>query len=400
MRVLIVTSNLPYPPASGGALRTYGIVQGLTRAGHQVTLLSFHNGAPDPAQTPLAKLCEAIVTVPVPPPRKLSARLRDLLLSSQADIARRLYSPQFEAKLAQVLAQPYDLIQFEGIEVALYMPQARRAAPQARLMFDTFNAEADLQAMIARIEGAQPTRWPAALYSWLQARRIARYEGALCRLADGVITVSAEDQAILRAYREDDKTFVLHSGIFVEDYQGEERAQLPTPALVFTGKMDYRPNVDAMLWFCETVLPRLPQAHVVIVGQKPTPRLQALAQTGRISLTGWVDSVAPYLRAAQVYIAPLRMGSGTRLKLLEAMACGCTIVATSTAASGLSEQARAAMLLADDAASFAQAVQDLLDDPERRAALGQQARAAVAEAYDWSRLIPQLLNIYAEVQHG
>jgi len=400
MRVLIVTSSLPYPPSSGGALRAYGVVQGLARAGHHVTLLSFHDGAPDPAQTPLAKLCEAIVTVPAPPPRKLSARLRDLLLSSQADIARRLYSPAFEAQLAQLLTQPCDLIQFEGLEVALYLPQARRAAPQARLIFDTFNAEADLQAMIARIEATQPARWPAALYSWLQARRIARYEGALCRLADGVIAVSAEDQAILRRYRADDKTFILPSGITVADYQGQERAELPAPSLVFTGKMDYRPNVDAMLWFHEVILPRLPQAHLFVVGQKPTPRLQALAQDERVHLTGWVDSVMPYLRAAQVYIAPLRMGSGTRLKLLEAMACGCAIVATSTAASGLSAQARAAMLLADDAASFAQAIQSLLDDPARRAALGQQARAAVAQEYDWSQIIPRLLAIYEEIGHG
>ncbi|MCS6834560.1 MAG: glycosyltransferase [Anaerolineae bacterium] len=400
MRTLIVTSSLPYPPASGGALRAYGIIQGLAHAGHDLTLLSFHDGTPDPTQTPLAHLCRAIVTVPSPPPRHHTQRLRDLLLSNRADIACRLYSPVFEARLAELLRQPYDLIQFEGIEIGLYMPQARRAAPQAQIIFDTFNAEADLQAMMARIERAQPVRWPAALYSWIQAQRIVNYEGALCRMADGVIAVSVEDQTVLRAYRNDGKTFVLPSGIFVQDYQAKEHAQLPAHALVFTGKMDYRPNVDAMLWFHKTILPRLPQAHLVIVGQKPTPRLQTLAQRGRVSLTGWVDSVTPYLRAAQVYVAPLRMGSGTRLKLLEAMACGCAIVATSTAASGLSEQARAAMLLADDACSFAQAVQSLLDNPERRAALGQQARAAVAEAYDWPRLIPRLLAIYAEVQYG
>src|SRR5690606_23656791 len=110
-------------------------------------------------------------------------------------------------------------------------------------------------------------------------------------------------------------------------------------ALIFTGKMDYRPNVDAMLWFASDILPQvrsiMPDVRLYVVGQKPHPRLEVLRDHDHIVLTGWVPEVTPYLHAAAVYIAPLRMGSGTRLKILEAMAAGCAIVATTLAAAGL-----------------------------------------------------------------
>src|SRR5690606_14010977 len=121
--------------------------------------------------------------------------------------------------------------------------------------------------------------------------------------------------------------------------------------LVFTGKMDYRPNIDAMRWFSETILPlvqeAVPDVHLYIVGQKPHKSLESLRDAPHIDLTGWVPNVQPFLQAADVYIAPLRMGSGTRLKLLEAMAAGCAVVATTVAASGLDNTVKRSLILAD-----------------------------------------------------
>jgi glycosyltransferase involved in cell wall biosynthesis len=119
-----------------------------------------------------------------------------------------------------------------------------------------------------------------------------------------------------------------------------------------------------------------------------------------VIITGWVKSVSPYLRAASVYIAPLRMGSGTRLKLLEAMACECAIVATSTASAGLRDETRRAMIVADSAQELTEAIVELLSDPQRREQLGVLARQQVTRYYDWSTLIPQLLNVYTEIGLG
>lgn len=401
MRILIVTTSLPYPPASGGALRVYGIIRGLHDAGHQMSLIAF--GDPEkPVDAPLSEVCEEIEIVPSPPPRARSERIRDIFLSNQPDIAKRLYSDTFVQKLLALIdANDYDLIQFEAIEAACYLPIVKQHGTSAKLCFDTFNAEAELQRTIFQIDLQTPSRWLAAAYSFVQSRRIARYEGDLCRTADLVIAVSEEDHAFLSAYRNDEKTYIVASGIFADHYaKTDETVSLPEDALVFTGKMDYRPNVDAVLWFSEQILPQLETAHLTIVGQKPHPSIQHLPQQPNITLTGWVDSVLPYLHAATIFVVPLRMGSGTRLKILEAMASGCAIVATSIAAAGLSDDVKQALVIADDEASFAQATTQLLKNPDERMSLGQLAQEKVKANYDWSVLIPRLLRAYEGVGLG
>ncbi|NWF67817.1 MAG: glycosyltransferase [Chloroflexi bacterium] len=398
MRVLMLTGSLPYPPLQGGALRSFGIVHGLHAAGHEVVLLSFHEGALN-GSTPLTQYCAHIETVP-PPRRRLRQRLRDLLLSGQADIARRLYSHELARCLQALLGeQEFDLVQAEGLEMACYLPLARAAAPQARLCYDAFNAEYALQQEMGRIDRADSGRWPAALYSLLQVPRIRAFEQRICCLADLVIAVSPEDAAALQTLCPEKEIPVLPNGIFVERYTSSSaQLELGEAALVFTGTMDYRPNVDAMLWFVKQVLPlvqaRVPEAQLYIVGQKPHNRLTALRETAGVHLTGRVPQVQPYLHSAAVYVAPLRMGGGTRLKIMEAMAAGCAIVATHTAASGLHPQAKRALLLADSAAEMAQTILTLLEDEAKRQMLGAEARRSVAAYYDWSVLIPQLLALY------
>lgn len=399
MRILIVTASLPYPLASGGAIRVFGILKGLQEAGHQITLLSF--GDSDATQTPLTDICEQLHILPTPS-RTKSERIKTLLITSQADIQTRFYSPEFEQKLLSLLnEQNYDLLQFEAIESACYLPIVREKFPNIKICFDTFNAEADLQRVIYEIDKQEIKRLPQAVYSWIQSRRIAQYEGDLCRASDLVIAVSQEDQIILSKYRNDDKTAIMPSGIFVDDYEiPDKEIELSENAVVFTGKMDYRPNVDAMLWFADSILPKIPEANLMIVGQKPHPRIQHLPERDNISLTGWVDTVPPYLHASDVYIAPLRMGSGTRLKILEAMATGCAIVATNIGAAGLSHEAKSAMVIADTETEFAEAIRQLLNDPSKRQVLGECAKKMVKAQYDWAVLIPRLLNAYQEVGIG
>lgn len=406
MHVLMVTASPPYPLHQGGAIRAYGILHGLHTAGHRVTLLTFldDDSSMNFDETPLASLCERIITVPTPH-RSTSQRLRDLLLTTDADIARRLHSDEMQAMLTQLVQSgEFDLVQFEGIEVASYLLDAVQAAPDVPAIYDAFNAEAALQRVIAEVDRSDAKRLPSAIYSYLQVGRIGQFERDVCTAATAVIAVSEEDGAVLRRYRNDDKTYVVPSGVFVNDYaNSDESIVLKSNALVFTGKMDYRPNVDAMTWFSEHVLPRITQridAHLYIVGQKPHNRLDALRDNPHITITGWVPAIQPYLHAADVYVAPLRMGSGTRLKLLEAMASGCAIVATSTAAAGLLPAAYEHMVLHDDAAEMADAVYNLLHQPQKRVKLGSGAREFIHDTYDWAVLIPRLLHTYRELGIG
>lgn len=401
MNILMIAPSLPYPPASGGALRVYSVLRGLRAAGHHVTLLALDDSGINPADTPLNDLCARIETFPTPV-RSKKQRLTTLLTSTQADLAHRLYSGELSQRLREVLShERFDLVQCEALETACYLPIAKAAQPTAKLCLDTFNAEYHLQRVIAGIDARDPKRWPLALYSWIQAGRIETFEREMCALADIVIAVSPEDADLLRPFRPDGRIHVLPSAISVDDYTGDvQPAPLGSNALVFTGKMDYRPNVDAALWLVNDILPlirqRVPDTTITLVGQQPSPRLEALRRIHGVTITGRVDSVVPYLRGGTVYIAPLRMGSGTRLKLLEAMAAGSPIVATTTAAAGLMPDAKAAMCIADGAPRFADAVIDLLTSPERRAHMTEAGKIAVRAHYDWSATAPVLLDIYKE----
>ena len=195
---------------------------------------------------------------------------------------------------------------------------------------------------------------------------------------------------------------MIPNGIFTDEYAESSAHQLDLGdhALIFTGKMDYRPNVDAMQWFIGAIFPRIrarvPNARLYIVGQKPHSSLQSINDPN-IAVTGWVERVQPFLRAGALYVAPLRMGSGTRLKLLEALASGIAIVATPAAAAGLSEETRCAMRIAADETAFADAVIDLLREPALRLEYAERGKAVVRKMYDWRALAPRLFQAFQEL---
>lgn len=403
MKILLLTPDLPYPSESGAAIRNIGIIRGLSKAGHRLTLLSFAEHQPDPAENPLYELCDSVHAVSTPYHGR-PQRIVNLLLTSRADMAIRLASEAFARQLTAILNEnAFDLIQFSGIELGCYLPLIQADKKKAKVVYDALNAEAELQRVVARVDRQRPRRWPAALYSSLQSARLSRFESAICRDADAVIAVSDEDRAYLIAHR-GAPTYVMPNGISAADYAPPADATREAHLLVFSGKMDYRPNVDAVEWFHHTIFPlvreRLPDTRLLIVGRNPHRRLESLAADEGVEVTGWVDSVQPYLHRATIYVAPLRMGSGTRLKILQAMAARCAVVSTSIGAAGLNEAAHSAIAISNEAEEFTETIVSLLADESRRRALGRLAQDRVRSHYDWAALIPQLLQAYREIGLG
>jgi sugar transferase (PEP-CTERM/EpsH1 system associated) len=400
MKILFLTPQLPYPPQQGTALRNWGLISGLSRR-HALSLLSFVGpGQDDRPEMPLVAACEAIEVVPQPS-RPLPVRLRDLALSSQPDMALRLESVPFRERLATWLDRTaFDVVHVEGIELAPYIDLLEAARPRPVILFDDHNCEYLLQKRAFFTDLRRPFRWHGACYSLIQWRRLSRFEATVCRRADRVVAVSQADAAALRRLVPEVDPVVVPNGIDLSVY----RPDLPPvpgmggAALVFTGKMDFRPNVDAMLWFARRVLPRIrervPQAHLWVVGQRPHRRLRSLQDDPHVTLTGWVEDVRPYIAGAAVYVAPLRVGGGTRLKLLEAMAMERAVVSTRLGAEGFPVSQGRELVLADRPGHFASAVVDLLRDPRRRAELGHSARRFVQTGYDWQALIPRLESAY------
>ena len=168
--------------------------------------------------------------------------------------------------------------------------------------------------------------------------------------------------------------------------------------LVFTAKMDFRPNVDAVLWFAEEALPLIrhesPETRLWVVGKDPHPRLAHLAEDPGIRITGWVEDVRPYIAGAGVYVIPLRIGGGTRLKVLEAMAMSKAIVSTSLGCEGFDLTADQELSVADTPDEFATAVLALLRDPEHRQRMGDAAHRYASTRYDWRLVVPRLEQVY------
>lgn len=403
MNILILTPDSPYPTASGASLRNYGIIRELVSAGHQVTVLTFVQEALDPHTNPLYDVCAHVYTVELPTRTKME-RIVSLVTTDKADIELRLASDTFQHKLIYLLQnQVFDVIQFSGIELASYLEVIQTYQEEAKVVYDALNAETELQRSIYQIDRKQPKRLPAAIYSLIQTRRIERFERELCQKVDGVIAVSEEDRKFLREYK-GAPIYVMSNGIYVNDYSPPSNHVRNDHQIVFTGKMDYRPNVDAIEWFTEDILPRIqarfPSNKLIIVGRNPHSRIQPLATHDNIEITGRVDSVQPYLHGAGVFVVPLRIGSGTRLKILEAMASGCAVVSTSIGAAGLNDEVKSAIKIADEPDTFAEAVVSLIEYPDQRDTLGKQAIRLVKKYYDWSALIPQLLSAYGEIGLG
>ena len=345
------------------------------------------------ATAPLQTLCQRIETVSVPQ-RSITDRLWQLLSSRLPDMAHRLYSPVFEIALRRLLAEnQFDVVQVEGIELARYMSLIR-VASKAHLVFDNHNAETELQRRNFLTDLHQPRRWLAAAYSWVQVGRLRRFERWACETADVVVAVSNTDRdhlqsLIPKSEAAQSPIHVIPNSIDVSAYQ--QSVEPEAYDLVFSGKMDYRPNVDAVLWFAEAVWPLIcekrPSTTWVIVGQKPHARLDSLRGLPGVTVTGWVEQVQPYLAGAQVVVMPFRIGSGTRLKLIEAMAMGKAIVSTPVGAEGFSVEDGVQLLLAEKAEGLVTAVLHLLDHPQKQKQVGQAAQK-FAQQYDWRQVVP------------
>jgi glycosyltransferase involved in cell wall biosynthesis len=398
-RILLLAPQLPYPPEQGTSLRNYNILRGLLQW-YDVTLMSFVAEAPSAEALDRLSGCTELITIPVPE-RSMATRIARLLTDSRPDMAHRLHSDAFNKALADQLEQGrdgtggYPVAQIEGIELSFAVDIIRSQSPRTKIVFDEHNAEYELQRRAYLADRATPGRWPAAVYSTIQAARLRKYERRICSLVDHVVAVSEKDGRLLSDLGLKTPLSVIPNSIDVREYeQGDARTEQYD--LVFVGKMDYRPNVDAVLWFAAEVWPLLkawrPQTTWAIVGKKPHRRLAPLRAVRGITITGRVEKVQPYLHGSKICLMPFRVGSGTRLKLIEAMASGRAVVSTTMGAEGFAVNSGEHLLLADDPQAQAEAILALLDDDQRRLALGAAA-SRFASQYDWRLVAPRLRRI-------
>lgn len=407
-RLLVLTPQLPWPPDQGAPIRNWNFLRYLGGDGHyKITLLSFARvgefgtAIEEQARTVLAKYCDTVEVVPAPASRSKIVRLQTLFTNPQPDLALRLISPPFLDKFrALIQTEKYEAVLCEGLELALFvMATFQGQAQRPRLILDEHNAEWLLQERAYRTDRqAGPKRWPAAAYSFGQARRLRRFEAKTSQFFDQLIAVSPDDKAALeRIGVAASLITVIPNGIDLAEFEPHPEVAEEKESLVFTGTMDFRPNVDAVSWFVREVWPLVqkqkPHARFTIVGRRPTAQVRALGRVPGVEVTGSVPDARPYVWRSSLYVVPMRIGGGVRFKVLEALAMGKAVVTTPMGSDGINLVVGREAQVASESIPFARAILDLLDNPDYRQQLGQAGRAFVTENFDWNKLTPRLESV-------
>ncbi len=397
MRILALSAQIPYPPTSGKAMRDYSLLTGLARQ-HRVRLLCLARGKQEVEEAAALARVVPFETAPLPV-HSIPRRLAALLFSARPDLVVRTESARFRQLLAGELAgDPPNLLLIEGLEMAAYGLRIQKRRRDLPLVLDEHNAEYLLQQRAWTISREEGRSRLAALYSLIQAGRLARFEARACLAASRVIAVSAADRQALLKIAPRAKIDLVPNGIDTDHYAPRPLPPSPQPTLVFTGQMDYRPNTDAVHWFYAEIWPRIraeaPDARLYIVGRDPTPAVLALDGQHGVEVTGAVVDDRPWIGQADVYILPMRFGGGIRLKLLQALAMERAVVSTPLGAEGVEGLVDGEHLaLAASAEAFAARTVQLLRDPLDRARMGRAGRELVVARYDWQVLLPHFEEI-------
>jgi polysaccharide biosynthesis protein PslH len=382
MKLLWVKAGGLLPPDMGGKIRSYQILKQLARR-HEITLFTYYPERPDDLHPAGSELFSRIIAVPLPLPRYRSlaeyARYARLLATGRAyTIEKYFYHSEVRRRFQTLMeSSQFDLIVCDFIYPA---PLINWKTPTKKILF-THNVEAQIWKRYYKV--AQNPIWKSVC--WLESRTLARAERQYVPLADSVLAVSEHDRAFFAQYVAPNRLFVIPTGVDTEYFQ--PTSDPPEPhTMVFTGSMDWMPNEDGVAYFAEEIFPliqrAIPKARFFAVGHRPPKRIQALGSES-VVVTGSVDDIRPYLGKASICVVPLRSGSGTRIKIFEAMAMGKAVVSTTLGAEGLPVRHGEHIILADDPADFARETISLLRDAERREQLGRAARQLVAENYGW-----------------
>lgn len=389
-RILVITPQLPEPPYSGFAIRVRELVRDLMRR-HDVTLVSYARPWEEANATAARDLCESVHTV-APTWPEGADRLGQLtsLLSRRPHSFRRLGGREMQAAVDELLAsRDYDLVQVESSQLA-GLDLSRAPAT----VLDEHNIEYELLARSVRIESGLARK----AFGLVEYRKVRRAEQRAWQVFDGCIVTSERELPEVRRFTQGRPLAVVPNGVDVDHFAPQD--EIPTSGLVFTGLMRYRPNVDAMAYFVREVLPLIhrsrPDVTLTIVGWGVNEEVRALLGP-RVLATDRVPDVRPYLAAAAVVVAPIRIGGGTRLKVLEALAAAKPLVSTSLACEGLGLVDGRHLLIADGAEQFADAVLRLLSNPRLGDRLAEEGRRSVASRYSWEACAGQLDDLHERV---
>lgn len=388
MKILFLSQRVPYPPNRGDKITTWRLVDRLRRD-HEVRCVAFAHDAADLKAA--ADLCEmGIPTTPIPHKERWKKLCSLPLFLTKTPLTLGVYgSKELQAKVDE-LAGWADMAYAYSSSMGAFLE------PHAHLPRVMHLGELDSDKWRQYADGA---RFPMNLVYRRESTTLLEFERRIAHAFTENVLCTPIEQRIFEELIPGASSTVLRNGVDLEAFHpAPEKAQ--SENLVFTGVMNYHPNVDGCLWFAKEILPRIrerhPDARFTIVGSHATPEIRALGEQECIHVTGFVDNVTDWVQKAVVAVAPLRIARGIQNKVLEAMACGLPVVGTTSATQGVEGQAGRDYLVADDVTLFVDDVCRLLARPERARELGQNARRFVEQNYNWEAVFGHLDTIVAK----
>jgi glycosyltransferase involved in cell wall biosynthesis len=379
-KILFLTQENPFPPNGGGKIRDAHLVRLLSEQAEVEILCIAGNQASDPSTLPAGVQLSQIQRKKNPLYKRVLYPFRPYILNGySAEVADALKS-RFETGKALWVSR---------LAMAKYLPLARQLG--YRTVLDEHNVECDLQLSAV---WASPSSWwklPGAYY-------FRRLEGYFCALADAVTATSTKDALVLKRLSGKAEIEVIPNMIDIEDFSTRPAASRDFVQILFPGTLNYHPNEEGLTWFIENVLLKLKQSlnkkiRIVVAGANPPPTLRDRIERASIALHVNPTSMAPLFEDSDIVFVPLLSGSGTRLKILEAMAAGKCVVSTSKGAEGLELEEGSEILLADDPVDFAEAIIHLAENPEIRKSMATRAQLKIRSRYDWRSLRPMIKKL-------
>jgi glycosyltransferase involved in cell wall biosynthesis len=394
MKILALTTRSPYPLHEGRALRTYNLLKQIARH-HEVFLCTFLQSQAEVEGLPrLREFCAEVYGEPL----YLGGARGELLY----DLARNAFSsiPIHATKYSRrsmmrtvadwLSSRNIDLVHLDMLHLGEYAALAEG--------LPCVLVEHNVESVILERRLATECNAASRLYLRYQLNKLARYETRLCSVVDEVVTVSDLDAESLRARCPGKRFTTVSNGVDSEFFASQRLEKVPG-SLVYVGSLQWFPNLDAIRFFCAEVLPliaeRVPQVTLTVVGQIPGPAIEAeFARYPNVRLTGLVDDVRPIIDRSAAYVVPLRIGGGTRLKILDALSMEQTLVSTSVGCEGLELAHERELLIADQPRDFADAVVRVLGDQALARRLALAGHRRVCSQYDWRSIAGVLENVY------